>query len=68
MGCRPVRKVDNFTAMCEQTVWKMCELVRLTTLWAFMACYRERYLLNIINNNYYYYKVHNKTKVVPVLN
>jgi hypothetical protein len=37
---RPVRKADNHTAICEPIVWKMWELPRPTTLWAFTACYR----------------------------
>jgi hypothetical protein len=31
---RPARKADNFTAICEPIVCKMCEPRRLTTLWA----------------------------------
>jgi hypothetical protein len=38
---RPTRKADNLTAICEPIVYEMCELRRLTTLWAFMACYRD---------------------------
>jgi hypothetical protein len=35
---RPARMDDNLTAICEQKMW---EPRRLTTLWAFMACYRD---------------------------
>jgi hypothetical protein len=42
---RPVRKADNLTATCEPTLEKMLEPRRLTTLWAFMACYRDRFTL-----------------------
>jgi hypothetical protein len=40
---RPVRKADNFTAICEPIVYKMWEPLRLTTLWAFTACYRDSF-------------------------
>jgi hypothetical protein len=36
-------EADNLTAICEPIVWKMLELQRLTTLWAFMACYRDSF-------------------------
>jgi hypothetical protein len=36
---RPTRKADNLTAMCEPIVQKMWEPRRLTTLWAYTACY-----------------------------
>jgi hypothetical protein len=38
---RPAPKADNVTPTCELTVLKMWEPRRLTTLWAFMACYRD---------------------------
>jgi hypothetical protein len=38
-----VRKNDNFTAICELTVYKMWEPWHLTTLWTSMACYRNSY-------------------------
>jgi hypothetical protein len=38
---RPTRKADNLTDICEPIVWKMWEPRRLTTLWAFKACYRD---------------------------
>jgi hypothetical protein len=40
---RPTRKADNLTAICEPTVYKMWEPRRLTTLWAFTACYRDSF-------------------------
>jgi hypothetical protein len=40
---RPARKADNLTIICEPTVYKMWEPRRLTALWAFMACYRDRF-------------------------
>jgi hypothetical protein len=40
---RPMYKADNFTAICEPTVWKMSEPQPLTTLWAFTACYRDSF-------------------------
>jgi hypothetical protein len=43
---RPSHKAENLTAICELTVQKMWEPRRLTTLWAFTACYRTKlYLL-----------------------
>jgi hypothetical protein len=38
---RSARKADNFTAICKPTVWKIWEPRGLTTLRAFMACYRD---------------------------
>jgi hypothetical protein len=40
---RPARKADNFTDMCETTVYNMWEPRRLTTLWASTACYRDSF-------------------------
>jgi hypothetical protein len=40
---RPARKADNLTAICEPIVYKKCEPRRLTTLWAFTACYRDSF-------------------------
>jgi hypothetical protein len=40
---RPARKADNLTAICESIVYKMWEPRRLTTLWAFTACYRDSF-------------------------
>jgi hypothetical protein len=38
---RPARGADNLTATWEPIVYKMWEPRRLTTLWAFTACYRD---------------------------
>jgi hypothetical protein len=40
---RPARKADNFTAFCEQIVYKMLEPRPLTTLWASTACYSDSF-------------------------
>jgi hypothetical protein len=40
---RSARKADNLTAICEPIVYKMWEPRRLTTLWAFTACYRDSF-------------------------
>jgi hypothetical protein len=40
---RPARGTDNLTAICEPIVYKMWEPRRLTTLWAFTACYRDSF-------------------------
>jgi hypothetical protein len=40
---RPGRGADNLTTICEPTVLKMWEPRRLTTLWAFMASYRDSF-------------------------
>jgi hypothetical protein len=39
----PARGAENLTAICEPIVWKMWEPRRLTSLWAFMACYRDSF-------------------------
>jgi hypothetical protein len=39
---RPARKAD-FTAICEPIVKVMWDPQRLTTLWAFKACYRDTF-------------------------
>jgi hypothetical protein len=41
----PVRKADILTTICEPIVCKMCEPRHLTTLWAFMAYYRDSFTL-----------------------
>jgi hypothetical protein len=44
---RPECKSDNLTAICEPDfLEKMWEPLRLTTLWAFMACYRDSFTLH----------------------
>jgi hypothetical protein len=40
---RPARTADNLTAICEPIVEKMWEPLRLTTLWASTACYRDSF-------------------------
>jgi hypothetical protein len=40
---RPVRKADNFTAICEPIVYKMCQSRRLTTLCTSTACYWDTF-------------------------
>jgi hypothetical protein len=46
-GCKgqPAHKADNLTTICEPIVYKMWEPRRLTTLWAFTACYRDTFIL-----------------------
>jgi hypothetical protein len=46
---RPARKADNITAICEPIVQEMWEPRRLTTLWAFMACYRDSFTFFLFN-------------------
>jgi hypothetical protein len=43
---RPACKADNLTAICEPTVYKTWEPQPLTTLRAFMACYRDSFTLS----------------------
>jgi hypothetical protein len=49
---RPARGADNLTAICEPIVYKMWEPRRLTTLWAFMACYRDSFTVRFIIHYY----------------
>jgi hypothetical protein len=42
-GRRPARKADKRTVICEPIVQKMWEPLRLTTLWASTACYRDSF-------------------------
>jgi hypothetical protein len=44
---RPAREAQNITVICEPTVYKMWEPRRLTTLWAFTACYRDSFTPNL---------------------
>jgi hypothetical protein len=44
---RPARKTDNLTAICEPIVWIIWEPRRLSTLWAFMACYRDIFTFTV---------------------
>jgi hypothetical protein len=39
----PAREAESLIAICEPIVSKMWEPRRLTTLWAFMACYRDSF-------------------------
>jgi hypothetical protein len=41
----PARRGDNLTAIYELIVYKMWEPQHLTTLWGFMACYRDTFTL-----------------------
>jgi hypothetical protein len=38
---QPARVADNLATICKPIVQKMLEPRPLTTLWAFMACYRD---------------------------
>jgi hypothetical protein len=38
---RPAHKAEDLTSICEPNVYKMWEPRRLTTLWTFMAFYRD---------------------------
>jgi hypothetical protein len=49
---RPARKADNLTAICEPIVQKMWGAWRLTTLWAFTACYRDSFTFSFISSIY----------------
>jgi hypothetical protein len=42
---RPAHKAESLTTTREPIVWKMRELRRLTTLWAFTSCYRDSFTL-----------------------
>jgi hypothetical protein len=47
---RPTHTADNLTAICEPIVLDtMWEPRRLTTLWAFTACYRDNFTFYSIN-------------------
>jgi hypothetical protein len=63
---RPARKADNLTAICETTVYKTWEPLRLTPLWASTACYRINFTLVLL----YYYNLSeifaNVLKVVAI--
>jgi hypothetical protein len=37
----PAHKADNLIAICEPIDYKIWERRRLTTLWAYTACYRD---------------------------
>jgi hypothetical protein len=40
---RKAHKADNLTAICESILQIMWDPQRLTTLWTFTACYRDRF-------------------------
>jgi hypothetical protein len=40
---RPARGANNLTAICEPIAYKIWVPRRLTTLWAFKACYRDSF-------------------------
>jgi hypothetical protein len=42
---RPALKADNLTAICGPIIFKMREPRRLTTLWAYTACYKDRFMV-----------------------
>jgi hypothetical protein len=44
---RPARRADNLAAIREPIVYKMWEPRRLTTQWAFTACYRNSFTLPV---------------------
>jgi hypothetical protein len=43
---RVERKADSLTAFCEPIVYKMWEPLRLKTVWASTACYKNSYSCN----------------------
>jgi hypothetical protein len=47
---RPVRGADNLTAICEPIVKKIWEPRRLTTLWAFTACYKDNFTFYLFSS------------------
>jgi hypothetical protein len=42
---RPAREADNLTAIGEPIVYRLWEPRRLTTIWAFMASYKDSFFL-----------------------
>jgi hypothetical protein len=56
---RPEREAD-LTAICEPIVYKMWEHRRLTTLWAFTACYRDSF-------TFYLFKLGTYCKDLPTV-
>jgi hypothetical protein len=44
---RPVREADNLIVICEPTVQKMWKPRRLTSLWAFTACYWDSFTFQL---------------------
>jgi hypothetical protein len=39
----PMRAADNLTAVCEPTVYTMCDPQHLTTKYASTVCYRDNF-------------------------
>jgi hypothetical protein len=44
---RRAHKADNLTAICEPFIYQMLEPQHLTSLWAFMAYYRDIFIFTI---------------------
>jgi hypothetical protein len=50
---QPVHTADNLTTISEMTVYKRWEPQHLTTLWAFMASYKDSFtFLYVLGLNY----------------
>jgi hypothetical protein len=49
---RLARKADNFTSICEPTVWKIWDSRRLTNLSASAACYRDSFTFLRVHCNF----------------
>jgi hypothetical protein len=49
---RRARGADNLTAICKPIVKKMWEPRRLTTLWAFTACYRDNFTFSFNEHSF----------------
>jgi hypothetical protein len=69
---RPARGAENLTAICEPIVYRMWEPRRLTTLWAFKACYRDSftfylYFLCPVHLLTYYIASHHNIKNITYL-
>jgi hypothetical protein len=54
---QPARKADNLTVIYGPIVQKMWKPRRLTTLWAFTACYRDNFTFYYISVNEF---IHNR--------
>jgi hypothetical protein len=53
---RPVRRADNLTAICQQTVYTMWDPRDLTTLQASTACYGDSFI-------YFYFAFIDETRI-----
>jgi hypothetical protein len=49
----PARKADNLTAISEPIVYITWQPRRFTTLWAFTACYRDSFTLDVQHMHYW---------------